>query len=92
MYIHAYCTLQEIPEIIKVFFIYLQGFFLYIMLQKYLQAQVCGRRVQHETFSSVLSVTLQSVVWPFILSGLLTNIISAILHALLIFVAGLGVA
>ena len=34
---------------------------------------------------------LQSIVWSFALVGLLTNVISAALHGILIFGAGLGV-
>ena len=40
--------------------------------------------------SVTIKSLFQSIVWPFALVGLLANIISAILHGVLIFGAGLG--
>ena len=65
--------------------------FLYIMIQKYLQTQVTIPTMQSSDGNSVAIESLfQSIVWPFALVGLLANIISAILHGVLIFGAGLG--
>ena len=40
--------------------------------------------------SIAIESLFQSIVWPFALVGLLANIISATLHGVLIFGAGLG--
>ena len=58
------------------------------MLQKYLQAQVIMRRNKF-TFDSL--VHSQSIVWPFIITGFLTNVASAIFHAIFVIGADLGV-
>lgn len=65
--------------------------FLYIMVQKYLQAQVSMPAMNNSDGNSVaIGPLFQSIVWPFALVGLLANIISATLHGVLMFGAGLG--
>ena len=64
----------------------LQPMFVYWILQKYLQAQVH----LYQNGGNILLI-LQSIVWPFIIAGVLTNIISAIFHAIFIFGADMGV-
>ena len=65
------CVVEQATDYIQIYSASLPAVFLFILLQRYLQAQ--------------------NIVWPFILTGLAANAVSALFHYLLIFVAGIGI-
>ena len=65
------CVVEQATDYIQIYSASLPAVFLFILLQRYLQAQ--------------------NIVWPFILTGLAANAVSALFHYLLIFVAGMGI-
>ena len=65
------CVVEQATEYIHIYSASLPAVFLFVLLQRYLQAQ--------------------NVVWPFIFTGIAANVVSALFHYLLIFVAGMGI-
>ena len=64
------CVVEQATEYIHIYSACLPAEVLFVLLQKYLQAQ--------------------NIVWPFIFTGIAANLVNALFHYLLIFVAGMG--
>ena len=65
------CVVEQATEYIHIYSASLPAVFLFVLLQRYLQAQ--------------------NIVWPFIFTAIAANVVSALFHYLLIFVAGMGI-